>query len=160
VTGASYCGATHPALELPDAGEGACCIGAAVYGPDRCTCWTEEHDLEQQPPQADLLPLPPVPVRMCADCAFRPNSPERTGVAGYQGDADSLDALVASGEPFWCHQGMRKVARLRHPSGAVIDGHPAAYDPPIVGSVPYKADGTPGNVCAGWLLRRAKAGVS
>jgi hypothetical protein len=44
----------------------------------------------------------------------------------------------------------------RHPSGAEIPGHPAGYDPPIVDGVPCKADGTPADLCAGWLLRCAK----
>jgi hypothetical protein len=153
----NFCGATQPAVDLPDAGEGACCVGSAVYGPDRCTCWADIHDQDQQTAQTDLLPMPAIPVEMCADCAYRPGSPERTGQAGYQGDTGSLDELVESGAPFYCHQGMRRVTHLAHPSGVTVPAHPGNYTPLIVGNVPYKADGTPGNICAGWMLRRLKA---
>lgn len=147
------------AVELPDAGKCACCYGAAVYGPDRCTCWVPVYDLEQQPIQPGL-PAPPVPLKMCGDCAYRPRSPERQGEAGYSGDEDFLEDLVETGRPFYCHAGVRRVVRLRHPAGVEIDGHPGAYEPPIHDSVPYKADGTPANLCAGWLLRRAKAAAA
>lgn len=144
------------AVELPDAGRGTCCMGAAVYGPQRCTCWVPVHDLEQQPIKPGW-PMPPVPLKMCGDCAYRPRSPERQGEAGYAGDEDLLEDLVTSGKPFYCHAGIRRIATLRHPSGAEVPGHPGAYDPPILANVPYKADGTPANLCAGWLLRAAKA---
>ena len=68
-----------------------------------------------------------------------------------------LDELVATGAPFFCHQGIRKPIAWRHPpSGTEIPGHPGGYDPPIRDGVPYKADGSPAFICAGWLLRRAK----
>ena len=101
--------------------------------------------------------IPPVPVRMCATCAYRPASPERRGEDGYAGDEDLLDELVATGSPFYCHQGIRKPVAWRHvPSGTEIPGHPGGYDPPILDAVPYKADGSPADLCAGWLLRRVK----
>lgn len=144
------CGLDRPAPGLPDAGQGMCCMGAAVYGPGRCTCWVPVYDLEQQE-IVPGLPLPPIPVRMCGDCAYRPHSPERSGGEGYNGDAGTLDDLVRNREPFYCHQGIRKPVSHRHP---------AAYDPPIRDGVPYKADGTPANLCAGWLLRCAKEATS
>lgn len=149
------CGLAGMPPDLPDAGEGMCCTGAAVMGKDRCTCWTAVYDLEQQPVTPGL-PLPPIPVRMCATCAYRPGSPERKGEEGYAGDEDLLDELVATGSPFYCHAGIRKPVAWRHPSGAEIPGHPGGYEPPIADSVPYKADGTPADICAGWLLRRVK----
>ena len=142
--------------DLPDAGQGACCYGAAVYGPQRCTCWTPVYDLEQQEIQPGL-PLPRVPVRMCHDCAFRPGSPERSGDESYaHASQDDLDAMVAGRTPFACHQGIRHPVKWVHPSGVEVAGHPGGYDPPIVDGIPYKADGTPADLCSGWLLRCAK----
>lgn len=149
------CGLESQPPDLPDAGKGACCMGAAIYGPDRCTCWVAVYDVEQQPVTPGLPP-PPNPLRMCGDCAYRPHSPEREGAEGYAGDEELLDDLVATGTPFFCHAGVRRVVAWRHPSGVEIPGHPGAYDPPIENGVPYQADGTPGLLCAGWLLRRAK----
>lgn len=146
------CGDQH-AVELPDAGEGACCYGAIMYGPQRCTCWDARYDQEQ----ADPVPgKPATRDRLCADCAFRPGSPERLGVPGYNGSEGELDDLVMTGSPFYCHQGLRHQVSLVHPSGAEVQAHPGAYDPPIVDGVPYKADGTPGELCAGWAARRRK----
>ena len=137
--------------DLPDAGP--CCKGAAVYGKDRCTCWEPVYDLEQQPLAPGEMGLR---VRPCADCAYRKNSPERRGEDGYQGDAEFLDELVVTGEFFACHQGIRRPVAWRHPSGAEIPGHPAGYDPPLHDGKPYKADGTPADLCAGWAARRLK----
>lgn len=140
---------------LPDPGV-PCCDGAAAYGPRGCTCWETEYDRPQAQPDTGLLPLPPVPLRMCATCAYRPGSPERAGDPAVAGDPDMLEELAVTGQPFWCHQGMRLGVRLRHPSGLVYEiPGTAHYQPPIVAGVPYKADGTPGDLCAGWLLRRA-----
>jgi hypothetical protein len=127
----------------------------ALYGPQRCTCWEPVFDLEQREITPGL-PLPPIPVQMCQDCAYRPHSPEREGEDGYAGDRDLLDELVRNREPFYCHRGIRKPVAYKHPVGAEAPGHPAAYDPPTRDGVPYKADGTPANLCAGWLLRCAK----
>lgn len=150
----SICGPTHPAVDLPDASGGTCCYGAAIYGPQRCTCWQPVHDVDQTPIRPGV-PMPPIPVRMCHDCAYRRRSPERTGAVGYAADADVLDDLVAGRMPFFCHQGMRRVLTLRHPTGFEVPAHPGAYDPPIVNGVPYRADGSPALLCAGWLLRAA-----
>lgn len=139
--------------DLPDAGEGGCCYGAAIYGPHRCTCWEPVYDLEQQPVRPGDMGLR---VKMCPDCAFRKNSPERRGDEGYQGDTEFLDGLVMTGEPFACHQGIRRPVAWRHPSGAEIPGHPAGYAPPLHDGKPYKADGTPADLCAGWAARRLK----
>ena len=139
--------------DLPDAGEGACCMGAAVYGPRRCTCWEPVYDLDQQPVHPGEMGLR---VKMCVDCAYRPNSPERRGEEGYQGDPESLDEMVATGDLFACHQGIRRPVAWRHPSGAEVPGHPAGYAPPLHDGKPYKADGSPADLCAGWAARRLK----
>jgi hypothetical protein len=142
---------------IPDAAEGGCCIGSAIDGPAHCTCWEPVYDLEQAWLKPGL-PLPPIPVRMCTDCAYRPNSPERRGDPAFRGDADDLEDLVWSGEPFYCHQGIRRAVQLVHkPTGTVYDPGPGDYRPPVDGRIPYRADGQPALICAGWLLRRAAA---
>lgn len=141
---------------LPDAGRGVCCFGAAEYGPNRCTCWTAVYDLDQLPIRPGL-PLPRVPLRMCGDCAYRPHSPERRGDDTYAGDEDLLGQLAEEGTPFYCHEGLRIPVTWRHPSGAEVPGHPGGYDPPIQAGVPYKASGTPADLCTGWLLRATAA---
>jgi len=148
---AFMCGGQLPALDLPDAGDGICCIGAVMGGPQRCTCWEPVYDLDQQP--AVPGPMGTRTVR-CGDCAYLKDSPERRGEAGYQGDEESLEQMVRDGSPFSCHQGMRKPVKYVHPSGTEVPGHPASYDPPIEDGIPYKADGTPGDLCAGWAARR------
>lgn len=141
----------------PDVGndEVPCCYGAAEYGYANCTCWTAVFDEEQQSVQTDLTP--PVRTSMCVDCAYRPKSPERSGDPEAAASAQALQALVDSGSPFWCHQGMRRPTHWIHPSGATAPASPLNYQPPIVGSTPYKADGTPGEICGGWAALRLKA---
>jgi hypothetical protein len=135
--------------DLPDTG-GTCCYGAALYGPHRCNCWTPVYDVEQ----AELQPgIPTVRERMCPDCAYRPDSPERRGDADVANDADQLESLASSGTPFWCHDGIRRPVLLRHPSGIEIPGHAAAYDPPQLAGMPFRADGRPALLCAGWAAR-------
>ena len=148
--------------DFPDVNPG-CCIGSAEYGPPGCTCWKRVHDQEQVAVGGRTDGLPAPRPKMCEDCAFRPNSPERQGVEGYENNdgGEGLAELVEKGEPFYCHQGMRKIVKWRHPVGAEIDGHPANFDPPIVVGpmeqfVPMKADGTPADICAGWWARYAQ----
>jgi hypothetical protein len=146
-------GGAYGAIELPDPQAGACCIGSAVMGPQYCTCWEPVHDLEQQ----EINPGEPGERKvMCRDCAYRPGSPERAGDERYRGDEEFLAAIVQAGEKFWCHQGMRRVVKLRHPSGAEVTIGTDHYDPPKGGAVPFKADGAPGDLCAGWSARRAR----
>lgn len=145
-------------LDWPDATGGIpCCMGYALDGPGGCTCWEPIFDLEQQPVQEHL----PVKERgsMCHDCAFRKDSPERTGADGYGADQETLDDLVWSGRQFLCHQGSRRVLMYRHPGGMEINAHPADYDPPQCRNTQraFKADGTPQDICAGWSKMRRKA---
>ncbi|MCF7551004.1 hypothetical protein [Pseudonocardia sp. WMMC193] len=146
-------------IGAPDTG-GNCCEGAFDDGPEACTCWTPVYDLEQSPPDtraAELLAAgiePNTRPRMCEDCAYRPTSPERTGAEDVAGDAEFLERIARRGERFFCHQGIRRPVKLVHPSGAEIPGHTAAYDPPIAAGVPWRADGTPAELCAGWAARR------
>lgn len=142
-----------------------CCYGAVAGGWAGCTCWVPvfnvDSPVEPDAVQVGLLAAgiePNTRDRMCADCAYRPGSPERTGDETYAGDADFLEDLASDGQRFWCHQGLLIVRSWRHPSGVEVPGHPGAYCPPIVDAVPYKTDGTAGELCAGWAARRrAKA---
>lgn len=155
-----------PGVTPPDApliGDGSCCYGAVQDGAGGCTCWVPEFDADQVPLDEQHVQLlaagvePTVrPGGMCGDCAYRPDSPERTGADGYKGDADTLETYAAVGHRFWCHDGLLRVVQWRHePSGTTIDAHPATYTPPIdKRGVPYKADGSAGYLCAGWDARR------
>ena len=134
---------------------GWCCEGSAYRGASGCLCWEPVYDLEQAEPRTEL----PSGLRpsMCGDCAYRPGSPERQGDPAAVADQAGLDALVASGTPFWCHQGIRRPIEWRHPSGMVIPGSALDYRPPIVDGVPFKANGEPGELCAGWAARWLKS---
>ena len=144
-------GGVYGTLVMPDPVDGACCMGAAVKGPQYCTCWEPVYDLGQQEPR---LGEPGQRGALCADCAYRAGSPERAGDERYNGDQEFLNRIVATGERFFCHQGVRRGVKLVHPSGAEVEVGPGDYQPPIVGGVPYKADGSPGELCAGWAARR------
>lgn len=157
ITGLIHINGPLHAVELPEVEGGCCCYGAAVYGAQRCTCWEPVHDLDQAEP---VPAAPATRATACTDCAYRPDSPERNGAKGYAGDAETLEEIVEAGKPFYCHQGIRRAVRLRHPAGLEVDNHAAAYQPPIVDGVPYRADGTPADVCAGWAARAAKAATS
>lgn len=139
----------------------SCCPAADSKGPLACTCWRPVYDRDQSDPDPKAVvglalgevELPQRPL-MCGDCAYRPDSPERTGDAQYNSSPGELDRL-ARAERFFCHDGMRKPVAWRHPCGlriaTVSDGD---YQPPIVEGVPYRADGRPGLLCAGWHARR------
>jgi hypothetical protein len=140
--------------ELPDVTGGIpCCYGSAHNGPGGCTCWVPIYDSEQSPLQDG-----PVAKRntMCEDCAYRKNSPERSGLEGYSGDEDMLMEIVYTGEPFYCHQGMRRVIAYRHPCGFEIPAPASDYAPPLGYQVPLKADGTLADICGGWCAQRSK----
>lgn len=139
---------------LPDVGGGMCCYGAAIFGPGRCTCWERIFDQEQEPAKPGLAVKERA--QMCADCAFRKDSPERRSEAGYA-HAGAVDDLAFE-HGFACHQGMRRAVTLRHTTAGVeIDAHPAAYAPLQEKGVTYKADGAPADMCAGWCAANRKA---
>lgn len=146
------CGIDEPRPDFPDLGLN-CCYRAAVYGSGDCSCWRPVYDTPGQADPIDGM-TPSVRPGLCGDCAYRPGSPEKTGDAEHRGDAQELEMLAEGGKPFYCHQNMRRILRWEHPSGAVVDGHPADYAPPIVDGVPLKVDGTPAFLCAGWDARR------
>jgi hypothetical protein len=122
-----------------------CCLSSAEDGPAFCTCWDPVYDLQQYPA---LAAKPKTRARRCHDCAYRPDSPERAR-------GDQLEALPN----FWCHQGIRRPEAFVHPDGRVRPVEDSAdYRPPMVDGVPYKADGSPADRCAGWAqVQRFKA---
>jgi len=139
---------------LPDVGNGElpCCIGSAIDGPAGCTCWRPVHDREQQ-----ALQQGPANQRtkMCADCAFRTGSPERTGAAGYEHNSEeAIEDLVHSSGSFACHQGMRRIVAMAHPTGARFSRGPGDYAPPVTRAGAFKADGSPADLCAGLAAAR------
>lgn len=144
-------GGVYGTLQMPDPAFGVCCDGSAIKGPQYCTCWTPQFDLDQADPKQGE---PGTRDAMCPDCAFKPGSPERSGDERYSGDAEFLERIILTGEPFFCHQGVRRAVKLVHPSGAEIEVPPGDYRPPIIDGVPRKADGSPGDLCAGWAARR------
>ena len=147
-TGARLWVDAHPQDDTPCG-----CWGYNLDGPAACTCWEPVFDVEQAPPRPltgpqDLQPRD----RMCGDCAFRPGSPERADSFS----EEALLELARTGDPFWCHQGMRRPAYWRHPDGRTVPGSPDDYQPAALNSVPYQADGSPGLLCAGWAAVAAK----
>jgi hypothetical protein len=144
---------------FPAVGDGECCEGAVLDGPGSCTCWEPVYSAHQQPVDeeaAGLLAAGVQPVTrqgMCGDCAYRPDSFEKTGDPRFNGDADMLEGLAASGERFWCHDGLRRIVAWRHPAGTQIPAEPGCYRPTQRAGVPYQADGQPGLLCAGWAAR-------
>nr|MDT0660822.1 hypothetical protein [Micromonospora sp. DSM 115978] len=64
--------------------------------------------------------------------------------------------LAVPTTPFWCHQGMRRPFRWEHPDGRTVDGSPDDYQPPTLAGVPFRADGSPGLLCAGWAARTSR----
>lgn len=128
----------------------SCCIGAAVYGPGRCTCWEPVFECEQL--AAADGPIVAAPAK-CADCAYRPGSAERADE--YTAEILLLD-LPQRGEQFWCHQGMRRPVAYVHPQLGTMPGDSADWQPLIAAGTPRKADGTPALLCAGWSALRAK----
>ena len=142
-----------------DAMEGGwCCYGSAGFGTvERCTCWEPIYDLpEQHRPMVGVPPVErPAP---CWDCAYRTDSPE------WQQDGGEHLADLAHGRgQFFCHDGIRRVIAYRHEgTGLVRPAGPGDYQPPIVTDqgrqAPYRADGLPGFICAGWAARHRRAG--
>lgn len=124
-----------------------CCAGESIKGAEFCSCWVPEFDL----PQQDLIPPADGEMQpradLCVDCAYRPGSPETAD----EWMAETLRNLPASGDLFFCHQGMRRPVLWRHPDGRTIPGSPADYQPPFDAlGRPYRADGRVGEICAGW----------
>lgn len=136
---------------LPDAGEGVCCLGNVMRGPGGCTCWEATYDQEQAEPLVG-----PANARrsMCHDCAFRVDSPERSGDEEYSHSGEGeLEYIVQSSATFHCHQGMRrKLTMVHRPTGIVHVIPVDAYGTTNGGA--FQADGTPAEICAGLAAAR------
>lgn len=152
--GGSYAARAWAAAN-PDAPVTGCCWGELQGGAEDCGCWVPEYDVEQADPRPPASPADlEVQPRMCGDCAYRPGSPERDD--SWMEDA-LMDAARGATTPFWCHDGIRRPVRWRHPDGRVIDGDPADYQPAQVNGVPYRADGRPALICGGWAAIAAQS---
>lgn len=144
-------------IEIPASMEPWCCGGAAeVEDMHYCDCWVPviEPATGQTPP--DGTPASVARPSMCSDCAFRPGSPERANDESVTADTDDLERCVTTGVPFYCHDGMVRVLGWDHPSGVHVEAPVDAYTPPIRMGTPYRADGAPALLCAGWQARRAR----
>lgn len=123
-----------------------CCFGSSVVG--RCTCWEAEYDREQAPidrnAAVEIRPGGP-----CSDCGCKADQPEASLVA----------SLADTGTPFYCHEGMRRKLADVHPDGSRIESGPADYQPLIDHEIglPFRANGQPAYLCAGWAARTKKA---
>lgn len=141
-----------------------CCPGRIADGPAGCTCWEPVYDRDQvEVDPATALAVatgdvqPDERHRMCGDCAYRPASPEKSGQTTHVGGAVQLERLAAAGERFYCHDGFRSPVAWRHPAGMRIPADPdrdGDFQPLIVLGVPFRANGSPGLLCAGWAGRR------
>lgn len=140
----------------PGADGPGCCWGDVNGGPDSCNCWVPVFDVDQAEP---VMPASPadfeVQRRVCGDCAYRKDSPERAD--SYT--EETLLALPAEGQAFYCHEGMRRPVLWKHPDGRMVAGSPDDWQPPTVRGVPFRIDGRPGLLCAGWAARAARAGT-
>lgn len=118
-----------------------CCMASAVTAGRDCTCWVPVLDLDL----SDQLQHGPMNARRkaCTDCAYRAGSPERQ-------DDDGAIPDYGRTSPFVCHQGMAKVARWVHPTGAVIVPDGDDYQPRQMSGCVWTADGRPAEYCAGW----------
>lgn len=142
-------GAVLHVEQYPEAEDIGCCMGAVIGGLGKCTCWVPEYDVEQADPSLDVVLEHGIQTRAtrCGDCAYRRDSPENTEVY----TAEQLIHLAATGEPFWCHDGMRRPARWRHPQRPeVVTGSGDDWQPAVAEGIPWRADGRPALLCAGW----------
>ena len=136
--------------------DGVPCCWATMHGDwDDCTCWAPIYDTPEQEPllpgEAAVMPT------MCADCAYRPGSPERMGTPDAAADGYDLDDLAIGGTRFWCHDGLRRVVAMRHTgTGETVElTGQHHYDPPLdARQRPHRTDGTVASLCAGWDARR------
>jgi hypothetical protein len=156
---AFLCGGPHGspgsrrwAREHPGEEPEICCEGAALEGPAGCACW-EPVFVHRQAPAVPPRSVGDLVVRRrrCGDCAYRRDSPERRA----EFLADTLDAMPGLGQVFYCHDGIRRPWGWVHPDGRLVDGEPEDYQPLMRAGIPYRADGSPALICAGWAARAA-----
>lgn len=151
-------------LPAPRGEDSFCCWRAIDTLGAECTCWEPVYGQAQQP--ATNAPVTVQP-SMCAHCAYRPGSPERSD----DHEADDLEMWGAGAGVFFCHQGARRPTAWRHvPEVPFLDDVPGLelkaeqipdadrdYRPVIVGRIPRAANGDPLPLCAGWVARIGRA---
>jgi hypothetical protein len=128
---------------LPD----TCCLGAAAYGPERCTCWEPVLQPEQAPPQQGPCN---VAKRMCSGCAFKPGLAESDPIV-----ANVVDRSMRS-QAFFCHHEVTAIVAWRHPAGFEKPAGPDRHTAPTNGWWGARADGRPAELCAGWMAAKRK----
>lgn len=120
-----------------------CCYGSAEDGLRGCICWEPIYDSEQASKQEGPMELA---AKCCHDCAYRQGSPERE-----RGESEHLERVAANErQVFLCHQGVRRLVAWRHPIIGDLPAGPGDYRPPNGDGRIWRADGTPGVLCAGW----------
>lgn len=142
----------------------SCCYGAAMGGPERCTCWTSTYDGEQAPWDGSL---PQVRSSCCGDCASLPGSPERTKDDGAVWATVQRQA-TDGGAVFFCHRGehgaqmRRRLCSVNDVDGRVSEPECDDYRPGQVdherGMFRLLLDGSAAPVCAAWAALAAKRG--
>lgn len=137
----------------PEAESAGCCFGDIQRGPAGCLCWEPVYDVPVVLPVTVIAPeQAQARSRPCGDCAYRAGSPERAE----PWLAEELMNLPERGQRFWCHQGMARPVRWRHPDGRRVPGASDDWQPLIIAGVPYRAFGQPGLLCAGWAARTGR----
>jgi hypothetical protein len=130
-------------IPAPDS-QAPCCWSSANTDGEECTCWTAV--LDPEPTTAVQEGPHLIRRRMCADCAYRPGSPEREEL---DGDAPYYSRAAR----FYCHTGMPRAVGYQHPSlGEAVVPAPddGDYRPYIRDGQAWQADGAPAELCAGW----------
>ncbi len=127
-----------------------CCYGHAMNGPAGCTCWRAVYNVDAEPMRAGPMGRRQ---QMCADCAYRPDSPERQATTGAACSAEEPGGLPVVPGVFVCHQGMKVQIGVRHESTGVFVAEPpgvvASYDGRTWAGRAWKANGEPADLCAG-----------
>jgi hypothetical protein len=104
------------------------CVGGYTGPGEKCLHCAGTSLTDDPSGGAERAPRPPAVMRAaCADCAFRPGSPE----------LEESGARLPDDEPFFCHQGLPVTANGRYMPVAMFRGLP-------LGAM----------VCAGWWAMR------
>jgi hypothetical protein len=126
-----------------------CCWGAINEGPIGCTCWVPVLAVEQPP---IVVAEPTQRHTMCDSCAYRLSDPTRASAEWLDDNPHRDDGR------FYCHQGLPQPIAWVHPDGRRVETPDSAdWQETTIDGVPYRADGTPADLCAGWLAERKRA---
>lgn len=120
-----------------------CCDSSLHSDGESCTCWDAVLDVE--PTRAVHEGPHEIRRLMCADCAYRPGSPERE-------DAGGDEPGFTLEQRFFCHTGMPRAVGYVHPrlEGVVPAPTTDDYRPFIRDGQAWQVDGRPAELCAGW----------